>query len=214
MTARLDADRSTPGVQELKSWVGLVEYVGTFPDTERDGVPDAPAKYLAKAGEEPPEPSWSPVSLVSHASWVTWAAIGAAAVALLLVIFLIALVARIVRRRRRRARRGAGDQYGPQGPGRDQPRDGTDEFALAGGGNTSCKDGETLAVKASGARLRTIGEDGFVLLRRSDLAAMLGRAYDADPFRGRRRSSATCSRPGSTPSGAAGRRSRRRCTTW
>ena len=93
-------------------------------------------------------------------------------------------------------------------------RYGTDEFALAGGGNTSCKDGETLAVKASGARLRTIGEDGFVLLRRSDLAAMLGRAYDADPFRGRRRSSATCSRPGSTPSGAAGRRSRRRCTTW
>ena len=62
-------------------------------------------------------------------------------------------------------------------------RYGSDEFALAGGGNTSCKDDETLAVKASGARLRTIGEDGFVLLRRSDLAAMLGRAYDADPFR-------------------------------
>ncbi len=62
-------------------------------------------------------------------------------------------------------------------------RYGTDEFALAGGGNTSCKDGETLAVKASGVALRTIGEDGFVLLRRTDLAAMLGRAYDADPFR-------------------------------
>jgi NAD(P)-dependent dehydrogenase (short-subunit alcohol dehydrogenase family)/rhamnose utilization protein RhaD (predicted bifunctional aldolase and dehydrogenase) len=62
-------------------------------------------------------------------------------------------------------------------------RYGTDEFALAGGGNTSCKDEETLAVKASGARLRTIGEDGFVLLRRADLATMLGRAYDSDPFR-------------------------------
>lgn len=62
-------------------------------------------------------------------------------------------------------------------------RYGTDEFALAGGGNTSCKDDETLAVKASGAALRTIGEDGFVLLSRTDLAAMLGRTYDPDPFR-------------------------------
>jgi NAD(P)-dependent dehydrogenase (short-subunit alcohol dehydrogenase family)/rhamnose utilization protein RhaD (predicted bifunctional aldolase and dehydrogenase) len=61
-------------------------------------------------------------------------------------------------------------------------RYGTDEFALAGGGNTSCKDEETLAVKASGAALRTITEDGFVLLRRRDLAAMLGRTYSADPF--------------------------------
>jgi NAD(P)-dependent dehydrogenase (short-subunit alcohol dehydrogenase family)/rhamnose utilization protein RhaD (predicted bifunctional aldolase and dehydrogenase) len=62
-------------------------------------------------------------------------------------------------------------------------RYGTDEFALAGGGNTSCKDDETLAVKASGERLRTISEDGFVLLRRADLAAMLGRAYSRDALR-------------------------------
>ena len=102
MTARLDADRSTPGVQELKSWVGLVEYVGTFPDTDGDGVPEVPARYLAKAGRNLREPSWSPVSLVSHASWVTWAAIGVAAAALLVVILLIVLVARLVRRRRRR----------------------------------------------------------------------------------------------------------------
>ncbi len=62
-------------------------------------------------------------------------------------------------------------------------RYGTDDFALAGGGNTSCKDDETLAVKASGTALRTIGEDGFVLLDRARLAEMLGRTYDADPFR-------------------------------
>jgi NAD(P)-dependent dehydrogenase (short-subunit alcohol dehydrogenase family)/rhamnose utilization protein RhaD (predicted bifunctional aldolase and dehydrogenase) len=62
-------------------------------------------------------------------------------------------------------------------------RYGTEEFALAGGGNTSCKDDETLAVKASGVSLRTITEDGFVLLRHRDLAAVLDRAYSADPFR-------------------------------
>lgn len=62
-------------------------------------------------------------------------------------------------------------------------RYGTDEFALAGGGNTSCKDDRYLAVKASGVALRSITESGFVILRRADLAAMLGRAYDPDPFR-------------------------------
>jgi len=60
---------------------------------------------------------------------------------------------------------------------------GSEDFALAGGGNTSCKDDETLAVKASGAALRDITENGFVLLRRRDLAAILGRAYSGDPFR-------------------------------
>ena len=108
VTARLDADRSTPGIQELKSWVGLMEYVRTFPDTDGDGVPDMPVKYLSKLGRNLREPSWSPASLVSHASWVTWAVIGVAAVALLIVILLIVLIAKIVRRiRRRRAlRRG------------------------------------------------------------------------------------------------------------
>jgi 5'-nucleotidase/UDP-sugar diphosphatase len=100
--ARLDADRTAPGIQELKSWVGLMEYVRTFPDTDGDSVPDMPAKYLTKLGRNLREPSWSPASLVSHASWVTWAAIGVAAVALLIVILLIVLIVKIVRRIRRR----------------------------------------------------------------------------------------------------------------
>ena len=108
VTARLDADRSTPGIQELKSWVGLMEYVGTFPDTDGNGIPDMPAKYLATLGRNLREPSWSPASLVSHASWVTWAAIGVAAVALLIVILLIVLIVRIVRRMPPPARRAKG----------------------------------------------------------------------------------------------------------
>jgi 5'-nucleotidase/UDP-sugar diphosphatase len=108
VSARFDADRGTPGIQELKSWVGLMEYVRTFTDTDGDGLPNMNAKYLAKLGRNLREPSWSPASLVSHASWVTWAVIGVAAVALLIVVLLIVLVVRIVRRvRRRRAARGA-----------------------------------------------------------------------------------------------------------
>ncbi|MCX7031950.1 MAG: bifunctional UDP-sugar hydrolase/5'-nucleotidase [Spirochaetes bacterium] len=102
VAARLDADRSAPGIQELKSWVGLMEFVRTFPDPDGDGVPEVPAKYLSKLGRNLREPSWSPASLVSHASWVTWAVIGVAAVALAIVVLLVVLIVKIVRRIRRR----------------------------------------------------------------------------------------------------------------
>ncbi len=101
-TARLDADPATPGIQELKSWVGLMEYVKTFADADGDGVPDVPAAYLGKLGRNLREPSWSPASLLSHPSWVTGAALGAAVVALIVVVMLISLIVRIVRRIRRR----------------------------------------------------------------------------------------------------------------
>ncbi len=98
VTARLDADGVTPGIQELKAWVGLMEYVKTFSDGDGDGVPEVPARYLGKLGRNLREPSWSPASLVSHASWVTWAAIGAAVVALIVVVVLLVLVVRLVRK--------------------------------------------------------------------------------------------------------------------
>jgi 5'-nucleotidase/UDP-sugar diphosphatase len=102
VTARLDADPAAPGIQELKSWVGLMEYVKTFADADGDGVPEVPAKYLGKLGRNLREPSWSPASLFSHPSWVTWAAIGAAGVALIVVVLLIAFVVRVARRIGRR----------------------------------------------------------------------------------------------------------------
>jgi rhamnose utilization protein RhaD (predicted bifunctional aldolase and dehydrogenase) len=43
-------------------------------------------------------------------------------------------------------------------------------YVIAGGGNTSYKDSETLWVKASGIPLAGIGEDGFVSLSRAKLA--------------------------------------------
>ncbi len=46
------------------------------------------------------------------------------------------------------------------------------EFVLAGGGNTSAKDDNTLIVKASGYQLATIKEDGFVKLDRKKLNHM------------------------------------------
>ena len=50
-------------------------------------------------------------------------------------------------------------------------------FVLAGGGNTSVKEGDVMYVKASGTRLATITEDGFVPVRRSGLRATMSKDY-------------------------------------
>ena len=54
------------------------------------------------------------------------------------------------------------------------------EFVLAGGGNTSYKNAETLFVKGSGCALATIKPDEFVRIDRADLAAMWKKDYPAD----------------------------------
>jgi len=57
-------------------------------------------------------------------------------------------------------------------------------YVLAGGGNTSVKEGDWMYVKASGTRLATITEDGFVPVSRSALHATMSKQYpDSDKER-------------------------------
>src|SRR5690554_7554512 len=54
------------------------------------------------------------------------------------------------------------------------------KYVIAGGGNTSFKDGQHLWVKASGHALATITEEGFAQLDRSRLNAMAEKNYSSD----------------------------------
>lgn len=54
------------------------------------------------------------------------------------------------------------------------------ELVLAGGGNTSVKDQDTLYVKCSGTQLATIDEDGFVPIDRLKLAETMTKPYPED----------------------------------
>ncbi len=54
-------------------------------------------------------------------------------------------------------------------------------YVLAGGGNTSFKDEDSLYIKASGTTLAGLTEDGLVKMNRSRLAAIWDRQYSADP---------------------------------
>ncbi len=55
-----------------------------------------------------------------------------------------------------------------------------EELVLAGGGNTSGKDGNVMYVKGSGTRLSTITGDGFVKMDRSLLADIFKKEYPLD----------------------------------
>jgi len=102
-TARVDADKSALGIQELKEWVGLMEYVRQFPDTNGNGIPDVPAKYKAPLGRNVASPSWNPVSLLSHGTFVTWIVVGVVLLVLLIVAGLVVLIVRLATRGRRKS---------------------------------------------------------------------------------------------------------------
>jgi rhamnose utilization protein RhaD (predicted bifunctional aldolase and dehydrogenase) len=54
------------------------------------------------------------------------------------------------------------------------------EYVVAGGGNTSFKDVDTLYIKGSGTALSTIEASGFVRMNRTVLAAVWKKAYSED----------------------------------
>lgn len=55
-----------------------------------------------------------------------------------------------------------------------------EELVLAGGGNTSAKDGDVMYIKGSGTQLATITADGFVKMNRAALAEIFKKDYPAD----------------------------------
>lgn len=95
---RVDADKEKPGVQELKQWIVLMDYVRSFPDKDGDGIPDIPERYRGKLERIVKEPSWNPVSLLSRGTTVTWIAFGAIVIILLMIGLITYLVVRKVKR--------------------------------------------------------------------------------------------------------------------
>ncbi len=87
--AKIDADKESPGIQELKEWMGVMDYIRSFPDTDGDGVPNIPEKYRGKQGRIVVAASWNPFSLIRRGNYLTW--IGLFAILIVLAIATFAL---------------------------------------------------------------------------------------------------------------------------
>ena len=99
---RVDADKQAPGIQELKEYMGVLEYVRSFPDTTGDGVPDIPEKYRGKLGRQLVETSWNPFKLLKRGTHVTWIACGVLLIVLSMFVLIVGFGRRVIRRRNRR----------------------------------------------------------------------------------------------------------------
>jgi 5'-nucleotidase len=99
-SARVDADKSRPGVQELKEWIGVMEYIRSFPDTNGDGIPDVPEKYRGKLGRIVAQASWNPVSLLSKGTMVTWGTLSAVVAGVLLLVLIAGYGVKVAKKRR------------------------------------------------------------------------------------------------------------------
>ncbi len=102
--AVIDADPNRPGVQELKEWRALADYLAAQPDLDGDGIADLPAKYRQPEGRYQAVPSWNPFNLFREATRITWGLV----TGLLLVMGLTFLVVRGIIRRLRDRSRAAG----------------------------------------------------------------------------------------------------------
>ncbi|MBW1984540.1 MAG: hypothetical protein JRI53_07450, partial [Deltaproteobacteria bacterium] len=87
--ARVDADRTKPGIQELKEWAGVLKYIQHFPDTNNNGIPDIPEKYRGKLGRQVAEASWNPYKLLKRGTYVTWTLFFILLTALVLIIIFV-----------------------------------------------------------------------------------------------------------------------------
>ncbi len=74
--ALVDKDPLSPGLQELKEWEALVEFIRQFSDLDGDGLPDVPSRYRTPQGRAASIPTWNPVFWFRNTAWPTWAALG------------------------------------------------------------------------------------------------------------------------------------------
>ncbi len=93
----VDTATGTPGIQELKEWRALVDYVASRPDIDGDGIANIEESGGAAAARLIAKPSLSPGSLLANSGWPMRAALG---LALLLMLAVGLILGRLVFKRR------------------------------------------------------------------------------------------------------------------
>ena len=99
---RVDADKTRQGIQELKQWQGVMEYVQSFKQANDPGVANLPDKYKVKLGRIIAKPSWNPLRILARPSLPTVLALGFVGFIFCGILFIVILIKSGKKRRRRR----------------------------------------------------------------------------------------------------------------
>jgi 5'-nucleotidase/UDP-sugar diphosphatase len=90
-------DKNSPKAAELKEWIALVQYLRSFKDTNKNGIPNIPAKYQQPEGRIQAEPSMNPVKLIGGGNAITYEALLIGLVLLCAWLFLMWKVVRKIK---------------------------------------------------------------------------------------------------------------------
>ena len=90
-------DENSPKAAELKEWIALVQYLRSFKDTNKNGIPDIPEKYHQPEGRIQAEASMNPVKLIAGGNAITYGALFIGLTLLCAWLFLIWQVIRKIR---------------------------------------------------------------------------------------------------------------------
>lgn len=85
----LDSDIDKPGIQEVKEWVALTEYLKNLPDPDGDGVPNVPERYRQPEGRIVVDSSWNPLDLIRGGNYITF-------IVVCMLIFIIVIIGLLI----------------------------------------------------------------------------------------------------------------------
>lgn len=96
---RIDSDKTKPGIQELKEWVGVIDYIRGFSEEGPLMIGPVPEKYRGKLGRIVVVASWNPVGLLKRGNYLTWIAFSLFIVTALAILWVARFTARRLRKK-------------------------------------------------------------------------------------------------------------------
>jgi 5'-nucleotidase / UDP-sugar diphosphatase len=88
-------DKNSSKAAEVKEWIALLQYMRSFKDTNKNGIPDIPEKYHHPEGRIQSEPSMNPVKLIAGGNAITY---GVFFIGIILLCGFVCLVILVVRK--------------------------------------------------------------------------------------------------------------------
>jgi 5'-nucleotidase/UDP-sugar diphosphatase len=96
-SAIIYVDKNSAKPRELKEWDALAQYMRSFTDTDRNGIPNIPVRYKGPEGRYHAQPSLNPIRVIAGGNAITYGALIIGFIFLCALVFLVWFVVRRIR---------------------------------------------------------------------------------------------------------------------